>query len=251
MKQYEAVIETLKRLGGCATFGQLNQEVFKIEDCTWNTKTPFASIRRIVQDRKEIFRIRPGLWALEEYRGILADRGIVAQDVTNSDSEQVQEFNHSYYQGLLLYIGNMKKLETYVPAQDKNRRCINVKLGEISTLTEVPPFSYQEFVNRSSTIDVMWFQPNSLGSDVMMPNSFFEVEHSTDIQNSLCKFSDLQSFNARMYIVADARRHHEFIARLSHDYFKPISNRVKFVSYDKLDRYYEGLMTQQKSSLVL
>lgn len=30
MKQYEAVIETLKRLGGCATFGQLNQEVFKI-----------------------------------------------------------------------------------------------------------------------------------------------------------------------------------------------------------------------------
>lgn len=133
MKQYEAVIETLKRLGGCATFGQLNQEVFKIEDCTWNTKTPFASIRRIVQDRKEIFRIRPGLWALEEYRSLLADRGIVAQDVTNSDSEQVQEFNHSYYQGLLLYIGNMKKLETYVPAQDKNRRCINVKLGEIST----------------------------------------------------------------------------------------------------------------------
>ena len=65
MKQYEAVIDTLKRLGGCATFGQLNQEVFKIKDCIWNTKTPFASIRRIVQDRKEIFRIRPGLWALE------------------------------------------------------------------------------------------------------------------------------------------------------------------------------------------
>ena len=155
MKQYEAVIETLRRLGGCATFGQLNQEVFKIEDCTWNTKTPFASIRRIVQDRKEIFRIRPGLWALEEYRSLLADRGIVVQDATNSDSEQVQEFNHSYYQGLLLYIGKMKKLETYVPAQDKNRRCINVKLGEISTLDRVPPFSYQEFVDRSSTIDVM------------------------------------------------------------------------------------------------
>lgn len=204
-----------------------------------------------MQDRKEIFRIRPGLWALEEYRSLLADRGIVAQDVTNSDSEQVQEFNHSYYQGLLLYIGNMKKLETYVPAQDKNRRCINVKLGEISTLTKVPPFSYQEFVNRSSTIDVMWFQPNSLGSEVMMPDSFFEVEHSTDIQNSLCKFSDLQCFNAQMFIVADARRHDEFIAKLSHDYFKPISDRVKFVSYDKLDRYYEGLMTQRKSSLIL
>jgi len=39
----------LERLDGIATFGQLNQEVFKIKDCEWKTKTPFASIRRIVQ----------------------------------------------------------------------------------------------------------------------------------------------------------------------------------------------------------
>ena len=31
MKQYEAVIETLKRLGGCATFGQLKQEMYQCE----------------------------------------------------------------------------------------------------------------------------------------------------------------------------------------------------------------------------
>lgn len=64
MKQYEAVIETLKRLGGCATFGQLNQEVFKIEDCTWNTKTPFASIRRIGKTARKSFAfVRDyGLW---------------------------------------------------------------------------------------------------------------------------------------------------------------------------------------------
>ena len=54
-----------------------------------------------------------------------------------------------------------------------------------------------------------------------------------------------------MSIVADVRRHDEFIAKLSHDYFKPISDRVKFVSYDKLDKFYEGMMTQQKSSLIL
>ena len=44
MKQYEAVIQTLERLGGVATLGQLNQEVFKIQDCKWKTKTPFASM---------------------------------------------------------------------------------------------------------------------------------------------------------------------------------------------------------------
>lgn len=48
MNQNEAVILTLEKLGGIATLGQLNQEVFKITEYKWKTKTPFASIRRIV-----------------------------------------------------------------------------------------------------------------------------------------------------------------------------------------------------------
>lgn len=38
MKQYEAVIETLDKLGGVATLGDLNSEVFKIQECEWKTK---------------------------------------------------------------------------------------------------------------------------------------------------------------------------------------------------------------------
>lgn len=251
MKQYEAVIETLRRLGGCATFAQLNQEVFKITDCKWKTKTPFASIRQIVQVHKEFYRIKPGLWALEECRQQLEANGIVVQNEKNADSKIVQDFNHSYYQGLLLYIGNMKKYATFVPAQDKNKKCINTKLGDISTLQTVPHFSYDELVDRSKTIDVMWFLHNSIGPEILMPNRFFEIEHSTDIQNSLCKFADLQGFNVEMYIVADKKRHDEFMKKLNHDYFASISKRVKFMSYDGLDKYYEGALKQQKSDLIL
>ena len=246
MKQYEAVIETLRRLGGCATFGQLNQEVFKIKDCEWKTKTPFASIRRIVQDRKEIFRIRPGLWALEEYRSQLEARGIFAQTPQNEDSTEIKEFTHAYYQGLLVEIGNMKHLETYVPAQDKNKKFINETLGDISTLSSVPKFSYDEFVNRSRSIDVMWFDKNALGKDILMPSRFFEVEHSTDIQNSLLKFSDLQCFHAKMFIVADAKRKEEYKRKISHNYFETIKNRVDFISYDELDDTYNGMVMQKK-----
>ena len=64
MKQYEAVIQAMKQSGGYATLGQLYQAVPKIPDCIWETKTPFASIRRIVQTHDEFFKIRPGLWAL-------------------------------------------------------------------------------------------------------------------------------------------------------------------------------------------
>src|SRR5674476_78831 len=108
MKQYEAVIQTLERLGGVATLGQLNQEVFSIKDCEWKTKTPFASIRRIVQTDKRIYKIKPGLYGLTDYKKILEDKGIIQETEKNKDSNEVIEFNHSYFQGLLLTVGNLK-----------------------------------------------------------------------------------------------------------------------------------------------
>ena len=171
MKQYEAVIETLDKLGGVATLGELNREVFKISDCEWKTKTPFASIRRIVQQTKGIYKIKPGLYGLEKYRKQIEDRGIIVETEKNKDSNDVIMFNHTYYQG---------------------------------TLAEQPPYSYPQLIKRSATIDTIWFNGRN------MPHSFFEIEHSTDIQNSLLKFNDLQDFYVRMAIVADIKRKPEF-----------------------------------------
>ena len=56
MKQYEAVIETLETLGGIATLGQLNHEVFKIEDCVWKTKTPDQRYPDCTRKQKSIRR---------------------------------------------------------------------------------------------------------------------------------------------------------------------------------------------------
>ena len=41
-----------------------------VDTSSWATKTPNESIRRIVQNSNEIFRIQSGLWALEEFRAI-------------------------------------------------------------------------------------------------------------------------------------------------------------------------------------
>lgn len=251
MKQYEAVIESMRRLGGCATLGQLYQEVFKIKECEWGTKTPFASIRRIVQEDKHFYRISRGLWALEEHRRLLEEEGIIEIDETNENSNTAQELTHSYIQGILLYLGNMQNFSTYVPAQDKNRKCGNAKLADIATLEGVPPFSYPAFVDRSKTIDVMWFKDNALGDDILMPNYMFEVEHSTDIQNSLLKFSDLQSFNTQMVIVADAKRKLEFEKKMQHDCFKNIQKRVKFKSYEQVLKRYDSELKSQESRWML
>ena len=176
MKQYEAVIETLEKLGGVATLGDLNVEVFKIKECEWKTKTPFASIRRIVRQTKGIYRIKPGLYGLEKYRRQIEDRGYIVETEKNKGSEYVAKSNHAYYQGLLLIIGNFRKMDTFVPKQDKNKKFYDGRtLSELSTLDEQPQYSYTDIVTRSATIDTVWF------NERRMPHSFFEIEHSTDI----------------------------------------------------------------------
>lgn len=242
MKQYEAVIETLERLGGIATLGQLYQEVFKIKDCVWNTKTPLASIRRIVQERKEIYKIRPGLWALNSHKKWLETNGFIVENKDNADSITIRDFNHAYYQGLLLEIGNYRQMMTYVPEQDKNKKYASMTLKDVRTLDAIPSFSFPELVHRSSTVDVIWFNERK------MPCAFFEVEHSTDIQNSLLKFFDLQDFYSKMFIVADDKRRKEFEMKLHYAAFKELvdNKRVKFLSYDLLNKLYNLTIENKK-----
>ena len=248
MKQYEAVIETLKRLGGVATLGQLNQEVLKIADCSWSTKTPFASIRRIVQERPEIYKIKPGLWALESNRHQLESNGIIVETPQNADSKAIRDFNHSYYQGLLVLLGNINNYQTYIPPQDKNKRFLQSSLSEYDTLHSIiPAFSYPDIVHRSSTIDVIWFSNYGLEPDNLMPFALYEVEHSTDIQNSLLKFNDLRAFNAQMVIVADKNRIAEFNHKISYSAFSELQRekRIGFLDYERLVKIYEHKMELQ------
>ena len=99
-----------------------------------------------------------------------------------------------------------------------------------STINEIPLYSYDKIVKRSSTVDVIWF------NERQMPDSFFEVEHSTDIQNSLLKFLDLQDLFARMIIVADKKRKQEFVSKLGYSAFVKLASakRVRFLDYDAL-----------------
>lgn len=245
IKQHEAVIQTIEKLGGVATLGQLYQEVLKVPDCEWKTKTPFASIRRIVQTRPEIYKIKPGLYGLVEYRKYNEAKGILAETPENMNSQELLVSNHYYYQGLLLILGNLKQFKTFVPNQDKNKTFVDKTLNDFRTLKKIPSFSYPELVKRSETIDVIWFNKRE------MPHSFFEVEFSTDIQNSLTKYSDLQDFYVRMFIVADKRRLSEYGTKIARSSFEEIKDRVMFLDFESLVKQYEYAMGYQKLEVVI
>lgn len=223
MKQHEAVILAMRQNGGYATFGQLYQAVPKIPDCAWTTKTPFASIRRIVQTHEEFFKIRPGLWALT------SEKENVLRIFSGEQAQPRQrEYSHYFFQGLVVEIGNLKGFETFVPPQDKNRPFAKQKLGNVTTLTKLHEFTFADILRKAQSIDVAWFNTRRF------PNSFFEIEHSTDIYNSLLKFVEFQDFRTNFYIVADAQRRAEFESKISQSAFAPIKPFVKFWNYDSV-----------------
>lgn len=226
MKQYEEVIKVMEKNGGYATLAYLYHNV---DVKNWKTKTPFASIRRIVQDKRHFFKIKPGLWALNSYRKDLTSMLPISKYDTKKDKEL---FDHTYYQGLVVEIGNLKGYETFIPNQDKNKRFLEDRLGDCASLENIYLFTYNEIVNRAKTIDVVWF------NNVKLPDGFFEVEHSTDFQNSLLKMYDLRYFHASFNIIADSKRFKEFENKLSFSTFIDFKKRVKFISYEKLADYH-------------
>ena len=222
------VIEAMRKEGGFATLRRLNEVV---DFSTWKTKTPEASVRRIVQESNQIFKIQSGLWALEEMREEVLN--LFELQMGNAKSEE--QFSHGYYQGLLVEIGNMRKKTTYIPAQDKNRKFMGQSLCEFANTTELIPFTYDNLLKKAKTIDVIWFNERN------MPSDFYEIEHTTDIKNSLSKFYELQDFYAGFYIVADKHRKKEFEDKLHVSMFQPLEKRVTFLDYDRVVAMYEGI----------
>lgn len=231
MKQYEAVIKVMEDNGGFATLGNLYQNVLKIKNCEWKTKTPFASMRRIVQDDRFFFKIKPGLWALKSYRSKLPFDVYPRNEINKVEKARL---DHSYYQGLLVEIGNLRNFKTFIPYQDKNKKYLGRNLGDIITIKKFYEFSYDSIVKKAQTIDVSWFNLRK------MPEYFFEVEYSTNFQDKLLKFNELQDFNSEFFIIADNIRKKEFEDKISLSAFKEIMKRVNFMDFTSLSEWHSN-----------
>lgn len=227
------VVEALRKEGGVATFRRLNEIV---DFSTWKTKTPEATVRRIVQNSRYVFRIQPGLWALKDYR----EQVLKKFKIKEGDKRSEEQFSHGYYQGLLVETGKYKNRKTYIPSQDKNRMFLDTHLGEIADTYTLPLFTHENLLRKARTVDVIWFNERE------MPSDFYEIEHTTDIKNSLSKFYELQDFFSKFYIVADVCRKNEFFDKINVSMFNPIKSRVQFLDYGRVVAMHTGLKDVNK-----
>lgn len=241
--QADVVEQALKDLGGYATLGDLYQH---IDTSQWGTETPRATIRRILQTdpKGRFFKIRPGVWGLAECQSqILHELGIDK----GASEEKRKQFDHTYYQAVLLEIGNRLEYLTAVAQQDKSRVFAGKKLGEISTADGFPEFTYKTLVRKARSVDVIWFKEYSAG--YLFPAAFFEIEHTTDFNRSLTKLGEFGFLTAKFCIVASKRREEEFQEALRQEVFRALRERVEFISYEQLEKDYEKVQGGQQLRL--
>lgn len=230
MYQYEAVEKVMEDNDGYATLKHLYEHAPHVEGSEWGTKTPNASIRRIVQRRDRFTKIRPGLWALTDRIDELPEH----VNPESASADEAERYSHTYFQGLLAEVGNVLKTDTWIPSQDKNRAFLDRTLADVRSLEQIPAFGYDDLVNRARTIDVIWFNGRR------MPHSLLEVEFSTDFQNSLHKFLDLRDYHANFVIVANGTRKRQFEKRLEQTGFDPIRGRVDFLDFEDVSRLHSA-----------
>lgn len=229
--QENQVIEAIREQGGYATLRRL----YEVMDfSTWKTRTPEASVRQIVQLSNSIFKIQPGLWALEEAR----DEVLKKFKIATGNKQSEERFSHSYYQGLIIEMGRLRNFKTYIPPQDKHHKFLEKDLGDMTDIKTLPQFTYDYLLCKARTVDVIWF------NERRMPADFIEVEHTTDIKNSLTKFYELQDFNSDFHIVAAKHRENEFRDKIAASIFNSIRERVRFINYDEVAQLHSTLSSQ-------
>ena len=146
--------------------------------------------------------------------------------------QKVTISTHESAQKALVELGNILGFDTYVPPEDRNKIVEGKRLGELTTLKELPQFTYPRLLDTVKHIDVIWFKEE-------FPIFCFEVEESTDVTKGLLRLYQIRQLNIQPIIVGPESRRSKFLTEIEKDPFYHIKKRYRFISYDELSRLLE------------
>lgn len=147
-------------------------------------------------------------------------------------SQGIKIQDHPTAQKALIEIGNLLGFDTYIPAGDKGKVVNGVKLEEITTLKEIPQFTYPRLLETVKHIDIIWFREE-------FPVYCFEVEESTDVTKGLLRLYQIRQLKITPVIVGSENKRSKFEVEIEKDPFYNIKKQYKFISYEQLSQFLE------------
>jgi hypothetical protein len=226
----EAIEKVMLGNGYFAPLKLLYKEIWKFKDKSKiKGKTPDFTIMERVQRDPRFTKIGLGVYALTDCLNKLN-----METKASLNLQTKEERKHAKIQGMLIEIGNSRKDIEHTYTNDKNWVFENKTLGSLTTLKEVPFFTYENIIKHSvKYADVIWFNKRGF------PNNIFEVEQSTDFRDAFIKFSELQDFTTQFCCISEEKRKEKFNKELNKTAFSSIKERCLFFSYEEVENDYK------------
>lgn len=245
----DAIATVIKTNNGIATTRQVLDQISKFRPLTG--KTPEATILSELGRSRRFAKIGVGVWALAENKNNFSevnnisfqkDLDIISEKNNADDKEIVlsTERMHAQIQGMLLEIGNVNGFQTYTP--NKNSTFNNKPLKNLSSLEDIPNFTYERIIRAVRYIDVLWFTNDK----EPFPVFAWEVENSTNFRDGLIKFTELNFFKTHFYFLAPETKINKFQEEVSRPIFKEIKKSCDFYSMERVKQSYQSTLENEE-----
>lgn len=228
MTKVEAIQKVMEDNHGTASLEIIYQNVEKYYPAVKMSNEWEAGVRgvlyREIRNKKRFKKIGLSIYALRDY--------IEEQKPKKEDTVRM----HSYIEGICLEIGNFKNFQTYTADPSASYRD-NLNLLNIASMNEIPHFSYNEVVQESRRMDVIWFNPKGL----LFPQKVFEVVDSLGTLNgAFNRCLQLKNFRTEFFIVAPEQHRNKFNQTINLESYKESIDRFKFINYDEIIELYDN-----------
>ena len=225
MTKVEAIEHVLQDNGGAASWSYIYDNIVRYYPAAKVSKEWEAGIRGVLYRdlNKRFKRVGLSLYALIDYK---------EEKTPKTDKVRM----HSLMEGICIELGNFKNYDTYTADPSAIYRD-NVRLQNLVTTIDLPPFTYPEILQETKRIDVLWFNQKSL----QFPQYAIEVVDSIGTLNgAFNRCLQLQNFRTKFIIVAPEKHHEKYEQTLKLEAYQKEQDRFKFLNYDDLQTIYQN-----------
>lgn len=229
MTKIEAIEQVLKANGGSASLQVIYDRIEQFYPSAKSSNEWEAGIRGVLyRELKEGSRFKKiglSIYALTDYQ---------QEVVPQQDNIRI----HSLMEGMCLELGNTYKYNTYTADPSALYRD-NTYLRNVSSMQEIPPFTYNELIHYAKLVDVLWFSKTKLS----FPKYAFEIVDSIGTLNgAINRCLQLQHFRTKFYIVAPACHKTKYEQTMDLEVYQPFKEMFAFKDYEEIQDKYNRLV---------
>jgi len=234
LTKVEAIKKVLEEFNGAATWEQIYDNIEKYypaakASIAWKEGIRGVLYREISKGRN-FKRIGLGIYALKDYK-----------EEPKPTIKETQRM-HSYMEGICLEIGKFKGFHVYTPDKTALFKD-NIYLNTISTLKDIPPFTYPKIIESVRKIDVIWFNKEGF----QFPQIVFEIVDAIGtLTEALNRCLQLLNFQTKFMIIGPNAYKNKFLDKINKPPYLEFKRRFDYKDYDLVNRLYESSIKHNK-----